>query len=319
MEPMNLILDTDVGADCDDMMALAYLVFAQRYRQIRIKAVSYSNGCPAGPMALAAFFGHLSEETPPIGCPPRGRMKKYDHYTSVVAGRFAEYARSFERGDAVSVLRRALVESGRAVLCGIGPMTNLTALLESKGDAISPLDGGALLRRHAERIVLMAGRFDSADAAEAEWNVKVDVAAAQTVLQKSPVPVDVLPYETGLHIITGKPLMERFENGNPVGCAFWEFPGVREKGGRHSFDGAAVLYAAEGCGDFFDESEQGSVTVDADGKTHFIPTRGGLHRIVRVKVREGESEQACKDRIAAYLDACAMRIYAEWQPPEPRG
>ena len=33
MKPINLIFDTDAGSDCDDMMALAYLIYAEVLRE----------------------------------------------------------------------------------------------------------------------------------------------------------------------------------------------------------------------------------------------------------------------------------------------
>ena len=77
MKPIDFILDTDAGSDCDDMMALAYLVYAQRTQKVRIHAVTQCNACPGGSDLIRIFFEHLGEPVPPIGG-PAGNAKNYD-------------------------------------------------------------------------------------------------------------------------------------------------------------------------------------------------------------------------------------------------
>ncbi len=61
---------------------------------------------------------------------------------------------------AVTLLRRLLAHSsGKVVIVQTGFSTNLAALLDSKADAISPLDGLALAREKVELVVAMAGDF----------------------------------------------------------------------------------------------------------------------------------------------------------------
>jgi inosine-uridine nucleoside N-ribohydrolase len=308
---MDLILDTDVGSDCDDMMALAYLVYARRSLGVRIKAVTYCNGCEDGVPAIRAFFRTLNEAVPPIGWGGRdGRA--YDRYCRAICERFGTDADRGEIPDAVSVLRRALRESEGAVLCAIGPFTNLAALLESKGDAISPLCGRELLKRSCKEVILMGGTFVSgAESAPPEWNARLDAAATRRFVEDCPVPIAFLPFEAGKDLLTGKPVMERYGESTPLSLSFCRFPGVRTAGGRHSWDPAAVLYACEGYGSYFCEALRGTVSVDEEGRTRMHPFEEGMHTVIGIGTKDGEIESDRKAAIAAYIDSCAMRVIRE--------
>lgn len=319
MRKLDLILDTDVGSDCDDMMALAYLVYAKRHLGVTLRAVTHSYDCPLALPVMRAMLRELGEALPPFGrmpCEPRTQS----NYCAAVAERFVTAADAAPAADAVKVLRRALTESHEAVLCGIGPMTNLAALLSSEGDEISPLDGIALVRRHCSRAVVMAGRFaDRADGVrEAEWNVKCDVAAAQIMVAQCPVPLYFLPFEMGEDVLTGGPVMELYGESTPLSLSFVRFGKTRERGGRPSWDPMTALFAVEGEADRF-ACMRGRVTVDQAGVTRFAPQAEGLHRVICLQARADVTARGQKARIAAYIDACAMRLYAEKIEKAPNG
>jgi len=307
--PLDFILDTDVGGDCDDMLALAYLVYARKHLNVNIRAITQCNACPGGPDLIRTFFEHLGEPIPPIGGPV-GDARDCDNYCTKVLDRFGSGRRNYP--DAVSVLRRALAGSSGAILCAIGPLNNIAALLESKGDDISPLDGASLVREKCAKVVLMAGGFvNGPDGRPApEWNALVDIAATKKTVQLCPVPLVFLPFETGLDMLTGGPLMDKFGDGTPLTLAYYLTGDTREIGGRHSWDPATLLYCVEGCCDYFHESPHGIVEIDDEGRTLMTFREDGLHSYLTIKPHEGLTEQQCKDRIAAYLDDCAMRTHA---------
>jgi inosine-uridine nucleoside N-ribohydrolase len=149
-------------------------------------------------------------------------------------------------------------------------------------------------------IVLMAGIFDPKET-RTEWNIHLDIPAAQAVAELSPVPIAWLPSETGANDITGGPVLKAYGEENPLGLAFSLFPGVIKRGGRSSWDPASALYAVEGAGDFFEKSTAGTVTVDCNGKTVFVPDQAGRHVILHL---QDGAEQA----LAAYIDRRAIRL-----------
>lgn len=212
MKKLNVIFDTDAGSDCDDMMALGYLIYAQKQLGVNIRAVTYSHVSPFGAAAIRSTFRYFGEEAPTVGVMVGGNPFD-DHYAKSISEGFATSSDKAEAPSAVSVLRRALAECDRkCVICAVGPLTNIGALLRSEADDISPLSGVELMREKCEKAVLMAGRFvpDHTGELTAEWNIKCDITAAQTVALLCPVPIAWLPYETGIDMITGKPIMNRY-------------------------------------------------------------------------------------------------------------
>lgn len=304
--PMDFILDTDAGGDCDDMMALAYLVYASRHLNVRIKAVTNCNACPGGPDLIRTFFEQIGAPVPLLGGPV-GNAQSYDNYCSSVVQRFGSgEIRAYP--DAVTVLRRALAESENAVLCAIGPFNNIAALLESQSDEISPLNGIELMREKCAKLVVMAGGFTPGEDGRniPEWNALVDVCATQAMVKLCPVPIVFLPFETGLDMLTGGPMMDKYGENTPLSYAYVHYADTREIGGRHSWDPATAVYAVEGCRYFFDESPRGTVTVDDEGRTVLNKNPGGLHSVLTIKPIHGLTQQQCKERIAEYIDRCAL-------------
>ena len=310
MKKLDFIFDTDVGSDCDDMMALTYLVYAKRNLNINLKAVTYSHNCPHAIAAIKAFFKDLGEEIPPIGRMPAEPVEK-DNYSRAVARKFATEEDYAPVPDAVSVLRRALADSEGAILCAVGPFTNIAALLKSQPDEISMLDGVALVREKCAEVVVMAGRFtpEPDGTLHPEWNALVDPAATQAMVELCPVPLIFSPFELGWNMITGGPIMEKFGEETPLSMAFASYSEARAHSGRHSWDPATAVYAIEGEREFFTLGKRGTVTVDTQGRTFFAEQENGMHAVLSVRTDGSLKEQQSKDRIAAYIDACSMQVY----------
>lgn len=307
MKGINIILDTDAGSDCDDMLALGYLLYAQKNLGIRIKAVTYSHVSPNGAAAIRSTFEFFGEEAPPIGVMTEGTPLK-DHYAAELDRRFAKEKHRYPALDAVSALRKTLAESEeKAVICAVGPLTNISALLKSQGDDVSPLSGIELVKEKCAKMVLMAGRFipDGTGSISAEWNVKCDIDAARNVATLCPVPLAWLPHETGLDMITGRPMKEKYGMSTPISASFFLFQWAEN--GRHSWDPAAALYTVEGCGEFFKEIK-GKVTVDENGVTHLQKDEKGSHCVI-VMNTEKQTEAEAKQRTAEYLDRCVMALH----------
>ena len=310
MKKLDFIFDTDAGSDCDDMMALAYLVYAVRKLNVDIKCVTYSHVCKEGPAAIRAFFRERGEKIPPIGQMTHGKAID-DNYCKAIADKYAVEADRAPVPDAVSVLRKALTESENAVICAVGPLTNIGDLLLSKPDDISPLDGVALVKEKCAKVVMMAGEFvpEKGKEIKTEWNVLCDVDACRTVASLCPVPMLWLPWETGFEMKTGKPILDKYGDSNPLALAFTKYPWV-DADGRHSWDPATAVYAVEGAKTFFKENV-GTVTVDEKGVTALLPDENGKHTVLTMLKKDGMTELEVKAECAAYIDACALEVYPE--------
>lgn len=306
MKNIDLILDTDVGSDCDDMAAIAYLVHAKKHLGVNIPAISYSHTSPHGASCIRAAFRDLCESCPPVGI---GRIVEgsRDFYCQRVSERFASEDDKVSCESAVRVLRRALAESNGAIICAIGLLTNIAALLESEPDDISELCGVELFSAKCKRLVMMAGDFSHIKGGKRrpEWNVKCDIDSAKTVFNLCEVPIAVLPFETGLDIIAGEPAVKKYGESRAVSLSFLAFGA---EAGRHSWDPATLLYAIEGCGEFFEESEPCTLTVCDDGVCD-IKHLGGKHKIINM--RSDADPTKIKSECAEYIDAAIMKIIEE--------
>ncbi len=307
-----IIIDTDIGSDCDDVMALSYLISAAKSGQIKISAVTVSHRTPFAYKAVSALFSAFGETMPLFGQIKTGLEEYADNYCRELADRFYNDGTEPVISDAVCILRRALTNAqGKAILCGIGPATNIARLIRSGPDEISPLDGRALLKEKCSKIVMMAGEFrDNTDGIRIpEWNVKCDIDAAKTVVENCDNEIVMLPYEVGADMITGEALTKEFGCTHPLTCAFITFN--KGTGGRHSWDPATVLYAVQGCGDFFSESASGIIKIGEHGETFFTSLHGGHHKILSVKLLEGETVSDAKKRTADYINGCVKGMYCK--------
>lgn len=308
----DFIFDTDAGADCDDIMALTYLTYARRKGWIRLLAVTHCLDTEDGVPAIRGFFRFFGDEIPPVGRMVGGAHIP-DYYCREMAEKFAANEDFDKAEPAARVLRRALVESsGDCVICAVGQFTNIAALLQSGPDDISELDGVALVRMKCREIVVMAAKLRSD---EPEWNVKWDVPAAREVFYNCHVTITVLPSETGIDMITGKEAVVEYKYSTPLTQSFINFNSKVCKGlcdpmqsGRHSWDPATAVYAVEGTREFLIKSEAGRIEVKDNGATVFIACPDGNVRVLWPDTTGGITEQEAKDKMAAYINACADAV-----------
>ncbi len=188
--------------------------------------------------------------------------------------------------DAVTVYRRALASRPDAsvVICSVGALSNLEDLLRSAPDDISPLPGAELIRQKVRQTVIMGGGFPRT--ANPETNIKLDPAAAVTVVNEWPGPVLWQGYEVGYALITGTELLAT-PTTNPVRRAFELRPHHGRPAlevGKPSHDQAAVLAAVRGPQpDLWTAVEKGRVVIDSDGHTHWNTDWAKRHRYLKIQ------------------------------------
>lgn len=290
-----LILDTDIGGDCDDAAACVLLKSAAEAGAIRLLGVTSATSRPGAPDCVAAILGYYGMRVP-LGRYEGGPfMEDSDTYAKVLA---AESALRPETEEAVALLRRLLAEDEEKVtLLAIGPQNNLAALLASPPDAHSPLCGAELVGQKTAELVVMGGCFlnerekvyyEESVEIDTEYNIRQDIAAARAVAERWPAPVVYVPFELGHRIFTG----ERLPAGSPARRCF-EVLGLDR---RESWDPIAAYYAAFGADDLFSLSETGTVTVDEAGLTRFVPGRGN-RRALLARASEEEIARRLNDWI----------------------
>lgn len=312
-----IIFDTDLGGDCDDVMALDLLISADKAGECALTGVTYSADCRRSPACIYAILKYYGMERLPVGRAPIPDSvgKGIDDYASLVADTFpSEDAPTYESAwDAVKLLRKLLAENGRSTVVVTGYLTNIAALLKSGPDEYSPLDGAELVRSCVEEFAVMGGDFAHQDAVNPfpagidangdlrpvpEWNIREDIPAAQYVFDNSPVPVIVSPFGLGFNMMTGAPMTAKGKGKAPDSLAYIKH-GCES--GQHSWDPATALYGIYGAKPWFYRSAPGRVTVDGRGVTDFDTRAGGNARVLGCAMT--------REAIAADIDRLMMRLY----------
>ncbi len=318
-----LILDTDVGSDCDDMLAIAYLAYAVKKCGWDLSAITYSHTCPHAIAAIRALLRSLNTEIPPIGKMPCEWVEK-ENYSKKVAEKFAIESDYADVPIAVQVLRETLVKNEKTTICAIGPLTNIADLLSSPADEISPLSGVELVREKCEKLIVMGGRFTDEENGERlpEWNFSIDIAATEKMLEVCPVPIVFLPFEVGKAVLTGGVVMDKYGENHPLSLSFLKFGNLvalsaRAKGnsthtdvktgvGRFSWDPITAVYTVEGARDWLEESACGKAEIDENGVSYFVENENGLHKVLRFNSKRAQAEVVAE--LGEYINACALEI-----------
>ena len=202
--PVKLILDTDMGNDVDDALALAVIHALQSRGVCELLAVTHTSAFPdispgTYTTAINTFYGRPGI---PVGVTPDApRAEKESKYLKVALQRGTDgqplYPAKFDPATAplsVDLLRRTLAaaDDNSIVIVQVGFSTNLARLLASPPDAASPLPGMELVRRKVRLLSIMAGNFSPVPAgksAHVEYNVKWDIPAARKLAADWPTPI----------------------------------------------------------------------------------------------------------------------------------
>jgi purine nucleosidase len=188
--PEKIIIDTDLGDDIDDAFAIA---LALRSPELELLGITT---CFGDTEARAKIADRLLAEAgrpeipitagPPT--PPKSPMNQR-HY-----GELSRFAKSTHANAIDFLLDQLRRYPGQITLVAIGPLTNISPLLEK--------DPAAL--RKFKRVVLMGGSVERGygdlysskpPAPQPEWNILNDVSSAQKLFQ-SGVPLYVMPLDS---------------------------------------------------------------------------------------------------------------------------
>lgn len=291
-QPVNLILDTDLGPDYDDVGAMALMHALADSGQVNILAVVSSNKDERVISCIEVLNTYFNRPDIPVGAPKSegGASLTTWHktkWTEVLPARYPhKTARTSDAPDAVKVYRRVLSAQpdNSVVICTIGFFTNLKDLLLSGGDEYSPLSGRDLVAKKVKRLVSMAGLFPEGK----EFNVYCDVAASRVVADQWPTEIIFSGFEIGNVIFTGKKLVQMDVEGSPVKDAYSLCLAEGDPDGRMSWDLTAVLVAIKGYEPYY-KVERGTFrVVNDEGANDWTPDGEGrdLRLIERIPAAE---------------------------------
>ncbi len=242
-EKIKIILDTDLGPDCDDCGALAILDNYHKSGKAELLGVVHCTSDLHSVNVIAAINEWFGVDVP-IGQTEReGYLVDPDvhfKYTKAVSEQYLRTHAPAKYESAVPLMRRLLAENRDVTLVFIGPLNDLHELLLSEADDISPLCGIDLVKESVTSVVSMGGYFEPPY--NGEFNIDCDIPAAQYVTEHCPVPVVYCGFEAGLDVITGASLADS-DDAYPVKEAYRLYVG--EGFLRNSWDLVTVYYALE--------------------------------------------------------------------------
>jgi purine nucleosidase len=209
--PVSLLLDTDIGTDVDDALALA---FALRHPGIDLKAVTTVSGDTTRRARIAAKLLQIAgredvEVAAGIGDPSRERRASEMGHEG--DGLLTPGERpAFSERDAVSVLVEGTAD-GRTHVAAVGALSNISAALAGEprrptGLARLAVMGGVFVSPNAN-----GPSFTPAD----DHNLNVDPAAAVHALNTD-LPITYVPLEVTVRTALLTDHLDRLRRADPL-------------------------------------------------------------------------------------------------------
>ncbi len=303
-----VVLDTDIGADCDDVGALALLISYAREYHFPILGVCNCSSSAAGNGAIDAVARYCGAPVAALGQwdkPGLLDSAECHTYTDRLAQHFSE---DFRRGTlsveaAVPFYRRLLASAadGSVTLISIGTLNDIAALLDSVPDGISPLTGFELTARKVRALVGMAASYPQGR----EYNIVQDAASARRVLTDFPAPVYLSDFRLGItfHVGFDGPSDAPAMQNNPIYKAFELCTrGICHKCG---FDLTAVQFATLGEGEYYTLTKPGRLEFYEEvagvcDATRFVPDPAGNIRFLQKKATDAAIAAELNRRIRAF-------------------
>ncbi len=287
----SLILDTDIGPDCDDVGALAVLFRLQKMYNFDILGIInctsnvYGNGtldavaryCDAGDIKIGQYSkpGFLDE---PI-------HKRYNQHVS------EKYSPAFMAGtlkvyDSYTLYKEALesAEDNSVVIVTIGQLNALSELVERDSE---------LIKKKVYALIAMAGKFPEGE----EYNIICDGPAGKNVLENIPCPVIYTGSELGSQFMTGYS-PDTIQVDNPLFDSYKLYTNGTMQ--NYSWDLTAVHYAIVGEDRFYSVSEPGMIEVDERGYNKWHDDENGTQAKLMLKSTPAELAQELNSYITSF-------------------
>ena len=268
--PVHLIFDSDMGPDYDDVGAITIMHNYADNGEVKILATMASTKYDGVAAVLNVFNTYFNRPNIPVGV-PKGEaltLRDWQHWTDTVLARYPHKIKTNDEAeDAVTLYRKILAEQpdNSVTVVSIGFFTNLSNLLNTKGDAYSSLTGKELVKKKVKLLVSMAGKYPEGY----EFNVMKDIPASNNVFANWPTQIIFSGFEIGAKIKVGLPLINNAAiKKDPTKDVFRvSIPMAKEDAaGRMSWDETSVLVAIKGYDKWYTPHTGHISTIAADGK-----------------------------------------------------
>ena len=280
LNPVPIILDTDIGPDCDDAGAMSVLHALANNNEAEILGIMCCTSNQWGAPCIDAINTYYGRGHLPVGTYKQSGFLTESRYNRYLGQHFPNRLKNGQNAkDARGVYRQILVSQAdkSVVICAIGPLNNLKDLLQTKSDQHSQLNGYDLVLQKVNSMYIMGGQFPNGT----EWNFQQDSLAAQIVVENWPTSIIFCGFEIGEKIMTGKRLCHLGSEDNPVRKAC-QLHTQREN--RPSWDPATVLCAVRGSSSYWAVGSGGICSVDPDGSNQWRTSGRKSHHYLEERV-----------------------------------
>ncbi len=203
-----LLVDTDIGDDIDDALALALALSSP---ELDVRGITTVLGDAHTRANLVCRFLHAAGKSDiPVSAGRATRHRPEIHGQLQYALRPAFRKRPVKETAVDFLYAQLKADPGKITILALGPLTNVAALLRNHPES----------KPWIKQIVLMGGAlrvgYTGQPPVEPEWNIKTDVEAAKTVFG-SGVPLLVVPLDATVSLtLEGQRRDAVFRLGTPL-------------------------------------------------------------------------------------------------------
>lgn len=288
-EPVRFIFDTDIGNDVDDVLALGMIHSLQSRGELELVAVTLTKDAREAPAFVDAVNTFYGRGNVPVGITSSGVTPDIGKFLGLANAKNEKGEHLYPHDltkekteSAVVVLRRALAASPdqSVVIAQVGFSTNLSDLLKSSADSISPMSGKELVAQKVKLLSIMAGAFMPIDgnAGYGEYNVVQDIKSAQHLVRNWPGSIVYSGFEIGIAVpYPAESILKDYQyvEHHPLSESYILYEPPPHN--RPTWDLTSVLYAVYPDRGYFGVSPSGIVDFTDDGKTKFEAASAGKH------------------------------------------
>ena len=258
-----VILDTDIGTDVDDALALAALMGSKEvdligittvYGDVRLRSAIAMHLCSLVNREIPTFAGEGKTISGREVWVSGSEGKNYENLTSFTP----------QITSAVDFLVNAVVSQPKSIdVIAIGPLTNIARAIQTDLD----------FEEKVKRVRIMGGDFTQS---KVEHNFKCDIDAARIVLESN-VPISILDLPSSQKTIIRMEEIEQIRNAPALGALLyteimsWIQPRNQDWTIPHDPIAALTLLAPE----FFESSPTGKAKIDSEGMSFWNESPSG--------------------------------------------
>merc|ERR1719341_885429 len=313
---VNIILDTDMDFDVDDVGALCAAHGLVQLGEAEILAVVHNVGYPRAIGAVSVINHFYGRDDIRLGA-FKGNFgaSSSGPYIDHLLDSFDSPIRNYSQvEDAVTVLRKSLAEAedSSVVIVSVGFLQNIAALLESSRDNISHKSGSDLLREKVSSIYVMGGYYPQSDLfSEFNFNcgwsfmgepLECEGSARDAVSgMPSEVRMVFSGFEVGFAVNSGGALTSCATSDNPCRQAYVDYVG--EGKDRSSWDPLTLVAAVRGASGIGCEEvgHNGINEVDFTGNNFWIDEVEGGSNQTYLLLKDAETAGNVIDELICIL------------------